>query len=626
MSELTLTKIAAGDVIADRYDVVTVMGEDELGVTCLVTDRNTRQMLLFLQLSFACDASRAEEIRQAVADLRGISHKSMSGLESFVSDGMAGYIGMEYVDGETFEAHLRVRRERGQILGLKAAYSFLAHLCSGLEVVHQAGYAYGSLSPRTILVTSQGRVKMAHYICTHLASRYLSANERDRYFGGVFVAPEVRHTSGAKPTSASDVYSLGLLFAELMSGLSLEGYSGAPEKFIERLSGISAAVKESLYQATKQDVEVRFKNVVAFKESLKRAVDAPNDNDLSSIVLGVNDLRALTASGDLPALDLPPQKKPDLFDRGEGRISGMHSKTGDPEVWIYQKNGLDYGPFNTEGLLKKLYQDEIHEKTLVYNTLTKKREALGKIPECAEAVKAYIPVRERNQAEAAARKKRTEKRVKAAGVSTVVVGALVAAAVIAIPVIILSMLADPEPLALEEAFPKFDKEFELPKMEEFSINVDEKQAMALFDPKATAAEREAALAAWEAEHRKRFAAKRRAAGLSPTGGQQDDDGIETFAFGGEDGVELPPLLDWEIEEQLMSPRLFRRQSECFAQYSGGRRQQVSISFAIQPSGAVRNLTTTAQGELNECLVSAFASLKFRQFGGTSKKVNYPLSY
>ncbi|MCL2325466.1 MAG: protein kinase [Proteobacteria bacterium] len=626
MSELTLTKVAAGDVIADRYDVVTIMGEDELGVTCLVTDRNTRQMLLFLQLSFACDASLAEEIRHVVADLRSISHKSMANLELFVSDGVAGYIGMEYVDGETFEAHLRVRRERGQILGLKAAYSFLAHLCSGLEAVHQAGCAYGSLSPRTILVTSQGRVKMAHYVCAHLASRYLSAGRRDRYFGGVFVAPEVRHTSGAMPTPVSDVYSLGLLFAELMSGLSLEGYSGAPEKFIERLSGISAAVKESLYQATRQDAGVRFKNVAAFKESLKRAVDAPSDTDLSSIVLGVNDLRALTASGDLPALDFPPQKKPDLFDRGEDRISGAHPKTGDPEVWIYQKNGLDYGPFNTEGLLKKLYQDEIHEKTLVYNTLTKKRESLGKIPACAEAVKAYIPVRERNQAEAAARKKRTEKRVKTAGISTVIAGILGVAALISIPIIALSMLAAPEPLALEAAFPKFSKEFELPKMEEFSLNVDEKQAMALFDPKATAAEREAALAAWEAEHRKVFAAKRRAAGLSPMGGQQQDDGIETFSFGGEDGVELPPLLDWEIEEQLMNPRALRRQSDCFVQHSGGRRHQVTVSFAIQQSGSVRNLTTTAQGELNECLVSAFSSLKFRQFGGTIKKVTYPLSY
>lgn len=633
MSEWTFNRVNSGDTILERYDVISVLGESEIGVSCLVNDRKTNQNYVFRQLAFECTPERIEEIRAVVENLKKLNHKSVASLYDFVTDGSTGYILMEYIDGETFGSHIKMRRERGQILGLKAAYSFLAHLCAGIEMFHQAGYTFGALTPRAIYVTNQGRVKIANIILSFLADNYLDDARRNAYFSGAFVAPEVRASRGTA-TKQSDVYSLALLFTELLSSASLESFGSSPETFIAALPGVSSAVKETLFSAVKEDLSDRLVDVQMLKEALKAAVDAPADNDLSSIVMGVVDLRALSASTDMPVID-PGQsqaRKLDLFDKNPSGSTPSISRRIKKDVWIYQKDGIDYGPFSVEGILEKLYADEIHEKTLILHSVTKDKLPLEEIPEFAEQVKAYIPVRARNQETKKELERKKRNKITGAAIAVVVIPILVLIAFVAFTSYMISKMAKPEPLALNDAFPAFDKKFEPPKEDEVSLNVDDKQALALFDPKASAKEREAAMAQYEAEHRKKYealrreqAAKRRAAGAGGAG--YVDDGIDEISFAvDENGQELLPLDDWEIDEQVRSPRALRRQSDCFTKYANGRAQRITIKFVIEQSGTVQGLRTDAQGELNTCLIDAFSSLKFRKFGGARKRVSHTLVY
>ena len=625
MSEWTLTKLNAGDSILDRYDVSNVLGDTALGTSLIVIDRESHQSYMFKQLSFECDPERAEKIKAAVATFKAVVHKSIAALNEFILDGSTGYISMEYVEGESLEEHLKMRRERAQILGVKAAYGFLAHLCAGLDVLHQTQNAHGALSPKSVLVTSQGRVKLIHPVCAYLAENFLDDDKRNAFFSGEFIAPEVAEKRGAV-TRQADVYSLALLFCELLSNKSFKEFGSSPETYIAALPAVSSGVKETLFEAVKVDLSDRLPDIQALKDSLKVAVDAPADNDISSIVVGVADLRSVSASADMPALDASQARKLDLFQGTASSPSLLRRIKKD--IWIYSKDGLDYGPFDKEGLLKKLYSDDINEITLILNTTTKEKRHLQDIPEFESEVKAYLPVRDAKHAERAKREKQKSRRTKGAIGGAVVAIAITAAVAILGPMIYLFNLAPPEPLALSEAFPPFEKRFELPKVEEVSLNIDEKQALAFFNPEASAKEREAAFAAWEAEHRKKYAALRNGRKKSAKPGLNgEEDEIQTIVFGvGEDGKELEPLMDWEIEEQIMSPRIVRKLSDCFEKHAGGRRQTVYINFTIQQTGTVRNLSSTAQGELDTCLVSSLSSIKFRQFGGTVKRVKYPLVF
>ncbi|MBQ9241629.1 MAG: protein kinase [Proteobacteria bacterium] len=613
MSELT--KLYIGDVVCDRLEVINSINENDLGMAYLMSDRNSGGKYLVTQLGWECTPEIAAEISSLVTALKPIDHKSIAKLKEFILDGTTGYLLTEFVDGEPLFAHLAARRERGQILGLKAAYSFLAHLCLGIEVAHQANHVFGSISPETIYVTNEGRVRLSNIIFPIIADKYLDDASRNDYFGNVFVAPEVRAERKAA-TPASDVFSMAMLFAELVSSTPLIQFQGSPEAFIAQLSGVSTKVKEALFQAAKPDIEDRFQTIQEFKDTLKNAVDAPNDNDLSSIVVGVNDLRALSnpVSQESPSIAM---RRPDLFNT----ISRPTARVTRTDVWIYQKDGMDYGPFDADGLLKKFYDDEIDETTSIFNTSTKKRQNLGTIPEFEDKVREYLPIRNQNREvrQKAERKAAAVKTASGIGAVIAIAGGIIA--VFTVPIIILMLMPDPEPLDLDTGFTVFEKKFEVPKTEEVALNVDESKSKALFDPKATEAEREAALKAWEEEHRKKYAARRSAAGVAAPGEEMD-----TLVFGlDENGKELEPLMDWEIEEQCMSPRILKKVRDCYTQYAGGRQPSATVNFTIQQSGAVRSVSVSnVSGELNSCIVSAFSTLKYRPFGGTSKKVSIPI--
>lgn len=621
MSEVP-QKLNVGEIINGAYEVLTDMGENELGQTCLVRNIMTMDKHLIKQLSFACDDACVSEISKAVSEFKKFSHKSLASLHEFFVVDKTGYVVMEYINGESFESHLVMRRERGQILGVKAAYSFLTHLCLGVDVIHHAGYAYGCLSPKTIFVTQQGRVRIANYICAWIANKFLSDDKRDAYFGSAFTAPEARASRDAvKPVA--DVYSLALLFAELLSNNPLSSFESSPETFIAALPNVSTVAKEALFQATKPDIEDRFHQVQQLKDSLKNAVDAPNDKDISSIVVGVNDLRALTVSSDMPVVETGSVtlRKPDLFD---SPVSKPAARVVHSEVWIYQKDGMDYGPFDHKTIVEKLHQDIIDESTYFFNTQTKRRQNFGTIPEFADELSKWIPIRENNRIIQQAEQRKKEKMAKAGigGIAFIIVGAL--AAVIAVPVIILALLPDPEPLNLAAAFPAFEKEFKLPKSEEVTINVGEDQAKALFNAKATQAELEAAYRKWEEENRRKRSYHRSAKG--GIAGTAAGDGIETLVFTGEDGQELEPLMDWEVEAQLENPRFQHKVAQCVQNHAGGRTVDGHLQFTIQQTGSIINLSTSFNGELNKCIISAASSIKYRASGGTTKKVTLPISY
>ena len=612
-----------GDIIAERFEVISVLAENAVGTTCIVEDREAKTKMLLERLNVRYeDGEEWENFDKNIKEVAQIKHKSIISLESLQKIGDDACFTLEFVDAEPLESHLSLRRQRGQILGLKTAYSLLVNICLGIECAHEAGRFYGALSPKNIFVTKQGRIKLSSLASFYVAQHDLPEDASIEFLNTPFTAPELLTDPGAL-TAAADIYSVALLTAELLSDTPLFDFTGDPSEFIQKLD-ISDTLKADLIRAIDDDPAKRFATIAEFREQLKQATDAPSDGDLSSIVMGISDIRALSISQELPPVKTE-NKQPDLFDRAKSSGSSKRISK-DKEIWIVQKEDkLDYGPFSGARIIEMLNNDEIHERTPTLNMNTQKRLPLIEIEEFKEEVEKYRPIREQKRLEKAAAEERKSKRMKIGGALLALFVLLGIAAVIGISYIIYINLPRPEPLQLANAITVYPKTFEAPKVEQVALNVEAGKAKALFDPKASAEEREAALKAWEEEHRKKFASKRKAAGMGGNGEEEDE--MATLSFLDGDGDEGSPLADWEIEDELSSARMMRKQSDCFFKYSGGRSLKVNVSFTIAQSGVVRSVKTTgAAGELDACLKDAFSSLHFRKFGGAVKKVTYPLNF
>lgn len=160
------------------------------------------------------DAARFQHEQRLLARLRH------PGIAQIIDAGDLGdgspYMVMEYVDGVPLLQH-------GSALGLDARLGLFLQVCEAVAFAHRHLIVHRDLKPDNILVRSDGRVALLDFGIAQLLDAGRDA-PRMQGLTPRYAAPE--QFSGAAPTTAVDVYALGLLLHELLTGQSPWGTSG----------------------------------------------------------------------------------------------------------------------------------------------------------------------------------------------------------------------------------------------------------------------------------------------------------------------------------------------------------------------------------------------------------------
>jgi serine/threonine protein kinase len=164
------------------------------------------------------DGASSERARSEVAVLASLNHPSLVTLfDARLVPGQPEYLVMEFVDGPTLAAQLA-----SGALPREAVADLAADLAEALHVVHSAGVVHRDIKPSNILLSpaqlpgGRPRAKLGDFGIAHLldASRMTSPG---LVIGTVaYLAPE--QLRGAEPAAAADIYSLGLVLLEALTG------------------------------------------------------------------------------------------------------------------------------------------------------------------------------------------------------------------------------------------------------------------------------------------------------------------------------------------------------------------------------------------------------------------------
>ncbi len=148
---------------------------------------------------------RLEEEARIAAQVR---HPNVVEVYDAGRDGATAYLLTEFVEG----MDLRALVERGPVPPALAAF-ILTEAAEGLAAVHAAGILHRDLKPANLLVSADGEVKLTDFGLASLVSA-----EGDTEMRGTlaYLAPEI--VRGDPPTEASDLFSLGAVLAELLTG------------------------------------------------------------------------------------------------------------------------------------------------------------------------------------------------------------------------------------------------------------------------------------------------------------------------------------------------------------------------------------------------------------------------
>lgn len=141
-------------------------------------------------------------------------------IEGGVHESGLPYIALELVEGSTITDFARARgldlRERLRLFGV---------ICSAVEAAHRALIVHRDLKPSNVLVTEDGEVKLLDFgIAKLLAEEDEESRTQMPAFTPAYAAPEQR--DGGPITTATDVYALGVLLGELVTGERINDGSG----------------------------------------------------------------------------------------------------------------------------------------------------------------------------------------------------------------------------------------------------------------------------------------------------------------------------------------------------------------------------------------------------------------
>jgi serine/threonine protein kinase len=208
-----MSRVEADVLLGGRYRLTRKMATGGMGQVWEAEDTVLHRAVAIKALSeeLSQDARSAERFRREARAAAGLSHPNVAGVFDYGEDDGTQFIVMELVEGET----LADRLCREGSLGPADATRVAAEIAAALEAAHAAGIVHRDVKPGNVMLTPQGEVKVLDFGIAAAAGAHLTATGFT-IGTAAYLSPE--QAAGKRATPASDVYALGVVLFEMLSG------------------------------------------------------------------------------------------------------------------------------------------------------------------------------------------------------------------------------------------------------------------------------------------------------------------------------------------------------------------------------------------------------------------------
>ncbi|MFV0250102.1 MAG: Stk1 family PASTA domain-containing Ser/Thr kinase [Bacilli bacterium] len=272
--------IIKGQKINDRYEIIRSIGEGGMANVYLAQDTilDRKVAVKILRGDLANDEKFVRRFQREAISASSLVHPNIVEMYDVGEDDGKYFIVMEYVEGKTLK---NLIKKRG-VLTLPEVIDIILQLTNGLACAHDSYIIHRDIKPQNVLILDDGRVKITDFgIAMALNSNELT--QTNSVMGSVhYLPPEQANGSGS--TIKSDIYSLGILMYELLTGkLPFKG-ENAVEIAIKHMKdpipsvcefneSIPQSIENIILKATAKNPKNRFESVVEMNQNIKTALD-----------------------------------------------------------------------------------------------------------------------------------------------------------------------------------------------------------------------------------------------------------------------------------------------------------------------------------------------------------------
>ena len=202
-------------VLNQRYELLKREGVGGMAHVYKAEDVVLRRVVAIkvLRDDLSDESNLVEQFLREARAVAHLSHPNVVAVHDVGSDWKRHYMVLEHVAGEDLKYHIRLDAP----FSLEHALDYAIQICAGVGHAHQHGLVHCDIKPQNILVTPDGQVKVADFGI----SRLLNATQPIETGAALFGTPHYfspEQAQGLPATPSSDVYSIGVLLFEMLTG------------------------------------------------------------------------------------------------------------------------------------------------------------------------------------------------------------------------------------------------------------------------------------------------------------------------------------------------------------------------------------------------------------------------
>ena len=273
--------IDKGYLLGERYRIIDTLGEGGMANVYLAEDiilqRKVAVKILRLDLQNE-PQTQARFQREALATSE-LSHPNIVSVLDVGTDHGLPYMVMEYVDGPDLKEYIR----QNAPLDLHEVIRIMDQILSAVALAHKHNVIHRDLKPQNILMDKRGNIKIADFGIA-VALNQSSVTQTNSVMGSVhYMSPE--QTRGGLVTKQSDIYSLGIILYELITGtvpfngdtpvsIALKHAQEPIPSIRKKDQSVPQALENVVLKATAKDPRDRYATAQAMQADLDSSLDS----------------------------------------------------------------------------------------------------------------------------------------------------------------------------------------------------------------------------------------------------------------------------------------------------------------------------------------------------------------
>ncbi|MBO8136587.1 MAG: Stk1 family PASTA domain-containing Ser/Thr kinase [Desulfotomaculum sp.] len=203
-----------GKLLGNRYEILEKLGGGGMSVVYKAKDKFLNRLVTVkvLRHEFVSDNDFIRRFRREAQAVASLSHPNIVNIHDVGQEDDTHYLVMEYIDGDNLKNFMRSNPD----LPIEKVINIIRQVCDALQHAHENNIVHRDVKPQNILITRDQRVKLTDFGIALEASTGTISNTQTVMGSVHYISPE--QAKGITPGPQSDIYSLGVVLYEMLTG------------------------------------------------------------------------------------------------------------------------------------------------------------------------------------------------------------------------------------------------------------------------------------------------------------------------------------------------------------------------------------------------------------------------